>query len=414
MAGVGIREENLNPDSGLRISSVTYKLHSAPFCIAHYQQISNQADWTVLDINSGGAFQRAAVMPVPATPCVSFRNINGATAFGQTIQIKLTGLDQFGRYVEEESPSITLADLVTALGGTPTNPFVTRIQMSKVFSTIFSASYKASAVDGTNDSIGIGLVPVYYRDGWKSANTRNNFQMVAPGNFGVGSALRINQYSATNGVDEGVYDIVSMQLYQAEDFPAIPVAYDNAVDPALDVLTTTVVHHLEPAQVGLVEIHGFDDAALTPVKGFPRRMRVSRTFPTFTSTTLEVQETAYNGSTDPTALDGPYIRFIGQSATLGPHDKASGQQAGFTIGESVSGWAGDGSKVGIHAIQTVTDPDLSPIFIDSSDMGSTTTDAASYPDGLRVDLTVWFRTTRRIATGVTSGAYPAQLLTANP
>lgn len=217
-SGIGVSEYELHPTSGLRVFPYTVDLFNNdgylvdPAVIG--STIANNANWTNLSLppNVDGTLY-AEHLPFPMT--LSVKWINTAATFGQVIALRVTGFNQFGDPVAEETPDITIA----VPAGAPVGTVTTYFWLSKVFSIVTKIEYRASNV-GAGNSIGIGFRWRIQRSVAMPAQTyilretgAVGVAVTLPADYdqGIGLPVRCRSYATTGAAfqpSEGKYDIL--------------------------------------------------------------------------------------------------------------------------------------------------------------------------------------------------------------
>lgn len=411
MAGLGLREEHLHPEAGLRVMPWRARLRPSPGCIVGDTNIVDQTSWTALTISVA-----RGMMPIPATLCVTFRNNNATPQFGQKLRFRAKGYGQFGEPVEEVTPLIELAD--NSGGGTPAQPFETRIHLSRVFSRVVSFEYQASDIDGSNDFVHVGFRPSYYEDYYLfGSGLSDTYQVVYPQNFGLGLPLHTQRYGFGGSPSDGALDLLTVELTDATERAPIGIAsYTFNAGANNDVITLASAHHLPTNAHGIIDIFGLTEGgtgSMTPSYVYPRRVAVAATG----GTTLRISGTPGNSETwnsetaDYTAdnsgmatvtvtADTSYVRFAPGLATI-LRPAATGAP-GFVIGRSdgTLAWQGDANKVGFTG-----DLSTGAVYGDRASPGGAGK-PVSLGDDDDVDATFWVRTTALLQSELGGSAYP--------
>lgn len=136
----GVAEADVAQTSGLRwhrqvtqhVTSQTENVNARPVGGAASAAVTN---WTSLTINSGS-------VPFCGTLVA---HIAQATPTTGTIQLRIRGYDQFGEYIEELAPSVSLT--------AKTNNY---IYLAKVFSWVTEVAYKSTGLDVAGDTLSLG------------------------------------------------------------------------------------------------------------------------------------------------------------------------------------------------------------------------------------------------------------------
>ena len=114
--GYGLAEEGLHGFSGTRIKQVAGIFANHPQVLALDRPIASAtlADWTELPLGKAVVNDIPVLggdrLPMPCTPCVTVRQTGGTAPGGQSLQLRLTGIGQFGEHVQE--PEVMMAGSV--------------------------------------------------------------------------------------------------------------------------------------------------------------------------------------------------------------------------------------------------------------------------------------------------------------
>lgn len=198
-AGIGLRENQLHVSAGMRNSSLHavvpsfFRAFSGASNMTQFEGImpfgdnasTAQPDWSLL---SGAptpdwVAMRVSgtpwnpVLPVPMTPTVSFLVFPIGSPFPQTVQVKIrmSGTDQFGNHIVEETPWIAKVQTTTSVW------FL--VHMSKVFATVEQMWLKGINVGPT--SLAASRVAV----GWCSCIDPAALAVASPVVNGAGGAF---------------------------------------------------------------------------------------------------------------------------------------------------------------------------------------------------------------------------------
>lgn len=136
--GSGVDEAQCHPGSGLRTDTFTYLLEHLP--TQHALFSAGASSYT----NHALTLTRQ-VLPCPCTPCISLIRSAGSTAT-RTVRFRVQGIDQFGNYIEELTPTITTVEPVHVNAAS-------YIWCSKVFSQITNIEMTASGLTTTPDPV---------------------------------------------------------------------------------------------------------------------------------------------------------------------------------------------------------------------------------------------------------------------
>ncbi len=237
-AGPGIQEGQLHPSTGLRVAHQSLTLIHDPFLIVSNAAgtggiaIENQTAWTVVASNVGAldiGFKGAgsvSEMPYPCTPVIGLTNTLATNAeIGQVIQVRLTGINQFGDAIVEITPTITIVDNATTdLASTPNTHL---IFMSKVFARVDKMEFKASVLTATENFLSLGVSWGGFSietTGFALGTTTEEIMGQSWLNFGVGTPVKCRQHRVnfdTAGAlvtllrDAGSRDIMTLALNEA-------------------------------------------------------------------------------------------------------------------------------------------------------------------------------------------------------
>lgn len=252
--GIGLREHDLHPATGLRFSSVTYYLNASDDFLVSPQAtgtpglgflIADTTEWLPvgdspgfrIPTNSGiePTFSIGNRFPAPMTLCC--RIICTTATFGQRIALRVTGYDQFGVAQREVTPLIEINDP----GGSPTPPVTTYFWLSKVFSEVSKIEYMGEGLTGPTVALGIGyrFHPDTSETVLPNTSTFMNYQTGANSepvfsiyNQGVGMPLLTRPYTSSGvaGIqnEAGVREIVGGTI---ENLTSGGVAIINPWEP---------------------------------------------------------------------------------------------------------------------------------------------------------------------------------------
>lgn len=241
--GIGVRENQLHVASGLRTSSLHAVIPSFSRTFSGASNMTNlegimpfgdnastaQPDWTLgsgLPTPDWVAMRVAGmvwnpVLPVPMTPTVQVLAFPVLGGFPQTIQVKIrmSGTDQFGNRIIEETPWISKTQTTTSVW--------MMVHMSKVFATVDQMWLKGiniglasllqsrvsigwcscidpdplaastSAVNGAGGDFLTYFWPVAFVLAWSGLGgvTATNFDLCGTAaNWGVGTPLQMSPY----------------------------------------------------------------------------------------------------------------------------------------------------------------------------------------------------------------------------
>lgn len=416
--GLGIREPNLHPSTGLRCETFKVRALSAPACIVGTgTQLSDQTSWTEVTLRRGGL---ANVMPVPATLCVTFVNNNATPAFDQELRFRVTGINQFGDSIVETTPLIVIPDP----GGSPTQPFTTRIFLSKVFASVTKFEYMATNIDGVNDSISVGHFGINYTDNTPTATVG---QWIGEDNYGVGTPLRVLEYDSVNDTSAGLtsagqFEIVSGEMTRLNrEIYHIDSWAVNAGSADAITMLENLVEPLggEGLPAGIRVRFTIDDVGGTgsPAVNYPQGY-VLGTILTVAPLALQIDSVINYTSGTPT--DG-WVRFEPWTVILPPFDsrpRVSGavgtpeHNAGFVIGKNDSSlaWEGDSSKFAPKGQVTIGagwSPFISVDDTSTGGAGNANTAAMAFGGGDDIEYCLRFSTSVQLAVGGDgASAYP--------
>jgi hypothetical protein len=168
--GPGWLEPNAHSTQGVELRQFSYYLFQEPqFWISDSAnaigvtsgtgqgQLTNRADWTPFTFTNG-AGQATAVaqgnnvgqrLPYAVTPCIRYY---AAGTWTQVLQVRMTGLNQWGEEIVETTPPITM---VNPGGGAAGHTYY--IWMSRCFAEVTKIEYKLANKQAA-DTLGIGIV----------------------------------------------------------------------------------------------------------------------------------------------------------------------------------------------------------------------------------------------------------------
>jgi len=227
--GPGLFEEAVHPASGMRSFVQTGVFANSEACVATANIANTSGNWAVLIVDntvgsgkpvpqgtssvtglsstfSGTQTLYRSRLPFPCTPCITYRQTNGAPNNTQVFSVRIYGYDQFGVYQMEQLNNLTTATTVAM--GTPTESYTrkTRVWCSKVFSAVTRIEYNCNNTQGVSDWLDVGVA-------W-------NFDMlntvcepytnyIARENQGIGTPLRVTPYGPST-------PLIAPELYAIE------------------------------------------------------------------------------------------------------------------------------------------------------------------------------------------------------
>jgi hypothetical protein len=168
--GPGWLEPNAHSTQGVELRQFSYYLFQEPqFWISDSAnaigvtsgtgqgQLTNRADWTPFTFTNGGSQATAVAqgnnvgqrLPYAVTPCIRYY---AAGTWTQVLQIRMTGMNQWGEEIVETTPPITM---VNPGGGAAGHTYY--IWMSRCFAEVTKIEYKLANKQAA-DTIGIGIV----------------------------------------------------------------------------------------------------------------------------------------------------------------------------------------------------------------------------------------------------------------
>lgn len=238
-SGIGITEEQLHATAGLRVMPYTVDLfNNDTFLIDPAvvgATLTNQTNWTNLSLppNVDGTLY-AGWLPFPLTPCVKW--INTAATFGQVIALRVTGLNQFGDPIVEETPDITIA----VPSGAPVGTVTTYFWLSKVFAVVTKIEYRASNL-GAGNTMGMGF---RWRINRSVALPAQTYILRETGAVGVAVTLPADY-------DQGIGLPLRCRSYVARGSAFLPAdgKYD-VLGGYIENLTSSQTYMMAPMQVG--------------------------------------------------------------------------------------------------------------------------------------------------------------------
>lgn len=217
--GVGIREDQLHPGAGLRVESVSLRATARENWLLAAVALTDQSTFTELTI--GVLAQKW--LPYPTTLKMVFRSADGT--FGQTIQLRITGLDQFGQAQREVTPLLTITDKSPSVFAN------THIWMSKVFSKVDKIEFLGDGMVPTNETLDVGFHTMIATGEVATIPTDNFIHSTANlfnSGFGVPFHLRgyiFDTVAAIIASDFGVRDIlggVMENITNSEEYLILP------------------------------------------------------------------------------------------------------------------------------------------------------------------------------------------------
>lgn len=169
----------------------------------------NTSGWTEiplvdLDPTSGARRTFKRKLPLPITPCVSVRNVNGVPAnipANRLAAFRLHGIDQFGQPVTDEVVWLTLN------GGASAQRCI--IFFNEVFAYVTKFEYQFANRDGTNDRIELGYYVPWFSGTGTATFTENATTnvLIYQGNWGFGLPFRL-QRGDTNPPSTTLYSVI--------------------------------------------------------------------------------------------------------------------------------------------------------------------------------------------------------------
>lgn len=219
----GLIEGMVAPGSGLAYRQFRHYLVGAQGQVVNVRPVGGVGSaavsaWTSLT-------QLNKLIPYGATLCA---NVVQATPAASTFRLRVKGYDQFHEYVEEVTPTVTLAS--------KTNNF---IYLAKPFLQVEKVEYMSTGLDIAGDTLSLGP-----RWDWVRTNDATNEHIAGP-NLGVPLMLRSgrrigpttrNAFNFTQRVgpvrvatDRDPLEILGCTFHDmtGAGFPVVPIANDN-------------------------------------------------------------------------------------------------------------------------------------------------------------------------------------------
>ena len=369
---IGIGERQLKGLTGIRVSRQLFKNvpRNVFFFTGSRVAVTQQADWTEITVPE---HNRDA--PFAVTPMFEFVTTT-ANEFGCILQLRVTGIDQFGRSITETTPTLTTQ--ATPGGGGPIDASSTPNHwigwLSKCFSRVDKLEYRMPTVSaGGTHTLSLGIYINPKRGGFPiaslvpgvaagvneaadyfhstSAATANADSFWNQG-FGLTRLCRgfkgddLATLPVTFDAKSGIADLLSVRITERpEPFLVMDAVADFDNQAGLTTIETTTPHNLQPGQkIFIMDTGAYPDS----VDGTATVLQLGDGLG---NGDLRVLFTILNqpGATDDSTSAGYIITDqAGSVAPAGAYSRGDNTDTGgFVIGQSAAldQWNGDPYKV---------------------------------------------------------------------